>query len=387
MLSKKRKIDKECHVVQEKWRNLYFFAELNGKPTCLIGMQHVAVAKEYNVRGHYDIKHAEKYDKYIGKLSEGKVSELEKFLKKQQSLFTNTHQVSKAAVKASYLIAHELVRSPKPFSDGEIIKKCMLMTTELICPDKQRTFANISLSRNTVAERISDLSESLNNPLKDRVMSFITFSIAVDDSTDVTDVAQLAIFIHGVDKNMSIIEEFVELVPMKDTTTGDNIFNNLVEILDRLGVDWMQAVSLATDGAPQMVGRKAGVAAKLKEKLLAVTQQYQFCNLHCILHQEALCSKTLKLDKVLDVVIKTVNFIRARGLNHRQFNCLLEVTEKPYGLPYHTDVRWLSWGAVLKRCYELRDEIQLFFNQKGKVMPELQDNEWLQDLAFMVDIT
>lgn len=89
----------------------------------------------------------------------------------------------------------------------------------------------------------------------------------------------------------------------------------------------------------------------------------------------------------MEVVVRTVNFIRARGLNHRQFDCLLSDSNITHGLPYHTEVRWLSRGAVLKRFFELRKEIEQFMEKKGKPVTELQCTQWLRDLAFMVDIT
>ena len=46
--------------------------------------------------------------------------------------------------------------------------------------------------------------------------------------------------------------------------------------------------------------------------------------LHCIIHQESLCKYVLQLDHVTKTVVKLVNLIRARGLNHRQFIQLLE---------------------------------------------------------------
>lgn len=114
----------------------------------------------------------------------------------------------------------------------------------------------------------------------------------------------------------------------------------MVCVLDDLNIQWEKTVSLATDGAPTMVGRQAGVAKLLKDKLTALNTTNKFCNFHCLLHQEALCSKTLKMGNVMDIVLKTVNFIRSRSLNHRQFNnSLLEECENPFGIPCHTDVR------------------------------------------------
>ena len=87
------------------------------------------------------------------------------------------------------------------------------------------------------------------------------------------------------------------------------------------------------------------------------------------------------------MVVRRVNFIRARGLNHRQFDSLLSDKGFPYGLPYHTEVRWLSRGAVFKRFFDLREEIENFIKKKGKPVLGFQSSEWMQDLAFMVDIT
>jgi hypothetical protein len=44
------------------------------------------------------------------------------------------------------------------------------------------------------------------------------FSIALDDSTDASDTAQLTIFIRGVDADFSITEELLALHPLKGTT-------------------------------------------------------------------------------------------------------------------------------------------------------------------------
>ena len=173
---------------------------------------------------------------------------------------------------------------------------------------------------------------------------------------------------------------------MCGTTKADDIFMKLVDALDKLGVDWTKLVSLATNGAPQMVGRRAGVASLLKNKILSIKSYQQISCIHCIIHQEVLCRKVLKTNHVMDVVVGTVNLIRARGLNHRQFSKLLDEIDAP-GLPYQTEVRWLSRGFVLKRFYELRSAMQAFILEKGRDVKELKNRDWVQDLAFMVDIT
>jgi len=185
-------------------------------------------------------------------------------------------------------------------------------------------FANISLTRNAVAERISDISANLDSQLKNKVKSFVTFSVALDESTDISDITQLATFIRDVDETFSVTEEFLGLVPMMDTTTPNVIFNSLLGVLKRVGVDWSHAVSIATDRAPSMVGKKAGIAPKLRVKAQVVSGGRELWTFHSISHKEALCCKSLKMDHVMQVVVRTVNFIRSRVLNHRQFDSLLK---------------------------------------------------------------
>lgn len=97
----------------------------------------------------------------------------------------------------------------------------------------------------------------------------MTFSVAINESTDVTDIAQLAVFICGVNESLTVMEESLELVPVLDNTTADNIFCAVVTPLDRVGINWSRAVSLATDRAPMTLGKMSGDVAKFRQKLLS----------------------------------------------------------------------------------------------------------------------
>ena len=84
------------------------------------------------------------------------------------------------------------------------------------------------------------------------------------------------------------------------------------------------------------------------------------------------------MSHVVDTVTKVVNFIRAKSLKHNMFVSLLEETESGQAyLPYHTPVRWLSLGNVLKRVWDLKSGIAEFVQMKGKYVdfPQLQGKE------------
>ncbi|CAB3252765.1 unnamed protein product [Arctia plantaginis] len=120
-----------------------------------------------------------------------KLSCLKSKLHGQQSMFTKANTESEDALKSSFIIALEIAKRPKPITDGDFIKDCMLKVADVSFPSQKSIIQNISLSRNTVASRISDLCQNLVHQLKEKIKEFTNFSLAVDESTDTVDTAQL----------------------------------------------------------------------------------------------------------------------------------------------------------------------------------------------------
>ena len=71
--------------------------------------------------------------------------------------------------------------------------------------------------------------------------------------------------------------------------------------------------------------------------------------LQCLVHQEALCAKVSTLKSVIDIVVKAVNFILFRGLNHRQFRQLLLQREICIEICF---ISAIYVGLVEMKCYE-----------------------------------
>ena len=102
-------------------------------------------------------------------------------------------------------------------------------------------------------------------------------------------------------------------------------------------------VVLTTDGAPSMTAKENGAVSLLKKHLRESKFEQDILTVHCVIHQEALCAKALEMTHVMELVVKCVNKIRAKGLKHRQFQLFLENVNVQYkDLIYHSEVRWLS---------------------------------------------
>ena len=104
-------------------------------------------------------------------LSDGKVvHKLKGRLQLQQNVFTKATAKSDAAVKAE-----EITRASKYFSEGAFVKRCKLKVCEQVCPDQNQTFNNISLSRNTIADRVKELADNLTAQLVEESRSYLLF--------------------------------------------------------------------------------------------------------------------------------------------------------------------------------------------------------------------
>ena len=76
------------------------------------------------------------------------------------------------------------------------------------------------------------MSCHLEDAFVENVNKFSCFSLALDESMDINDTAQLAVFIRGVTDDFEI-KELLDLVSMKSTTTGGDITEKVLKISEK----------------------------------------------------------------------------------------------------------------------------------------------------------
>nr|XP_053633335.1 zinc finger BED domain-containing protein 5-like [Cherax quadricarinatus] len=296
-------------------------------------------------------------------------------------------QKLQAAVEASYCVAYKSAEQQKCQTIAEnLIMPCAYEMVSKVCgEDQAKKLSVISLSNNTIRRRVDDMASDILPQVTTEIKesSYGKFSLQFDKSCDVASCAVLLGFVRYVHQD-KIKEEFLLCEDLLTTTKGEDVFNIINSFFTKNGLDWNSVQQVSVDGAPSMMGGHRG----LRGLIQAINQEISVD--HCIIHRYSLGSKSLpgNLKLVFEDVLKIVNFIKSRDVNSRIFKELCkEMGEQYQVLLYHTDVRWLSRGKVVRRVIELRKAVQEFLEQKGSPFAtKFTDKEWLARLCYLADI-
>ncbi len=363
-------------------------SESGPQPQCLLCCKTLSNANlvPSKLKRHLDTAHPLQCKKpvdYFQRL----VKEKQQQGKKMSAIAT----IPKQALEASFLVSLRIAKAKKPHTIAEdlLLPAAIDMCRLMIGDNEASRLKTIPLSNDTVARRISDLAEDIEAQLFERLKIAEKYALQLDESTDISNKAQLLVYIRYVWEG-NLEEEMLFCKSLAGYTTAAAIFEmvNATITCDYSGwcLGWDNCLGVCTDGAPAMAGVQGGVVTKIKEKSPAILIT------HCIIHREHLAAKKLNpsLNEVLLTAVKIVNFIKSRPLQSRLFTAFcIEMGAEHQQLLLHTEVRWLSRGKVLTRLYELRVETKLFLEQHDKEQrfhPYITSLDWIARLAYLSDI-
>lgn len=310
-------------------------------------------------------------------------------LTKSQAILCRTLSQKEKMEIFSYKTAFLIAQQKRPFTEGETIIKpalkifCEVFEDELFAKKIREAVDDATLSNNTITRRLQGIAADLKEQILEDFKNSPWTALAVDESTDITSQPQLLIFGRFL-KESSVIEELLTCISLETTTKGEDIFNAVDKFFTENNLDWSKVIECSMDGAPSMMGKNIGVRGILSRKHPHIKTN------HCIIHRQSLASKDMSPNfaDVMQVVISTVNYVKARDLNSRMFKQLC-VTENSnhHTLLMHTAVRWLSRGKTLERVFLLRRELATFLQDHGhKNACYFRDPHFLARLALLTDV-
>jgi len=239
---------------------------------CLICNECLSVCKEYNLRRHFKTAHAN----FDATFPAGSDARRQKILgltscydQRRSSLFRACTDQERATA-ASLRVAWILGKKKRPFTDAETVKECMLASIEEVVADEKirksviDSIKNIPISDTSTSRRVETLASDVFEILLDKLRKAEVMSLAIDESTDSSDVAQLCLYVRFFDGEC-FREDLLGLIPLDGHTTGEVMFHKVVSFFKehKLGLDRINM--LVTDGAPAMSGRTQGLSARLAD--------------------------------------------------------------------------------------------------------------------------
>ena len=112
----------------------------------------VSVAKECNVKRHYDTLHKHEYEKYSGTERKNVLQNLKSKLEKEIRTMLNFVSSRSSSPAASYKVAFLLPKEMESFREGKLVKACAIKMAEAYGEKKvAERFKRVSLSHQTVA--------------------------------------------------------------------------------------------------------------------------------------------------------------------------------------------------------------------------------------------
>ena len=176
----------------------------------------------------------------------------------------------------------------------------------------------VLLSNNIICKKIDKISDIVDQLVAK--MRGNEFSLPLDETTTSTsdEDAYLICCVRFVDNDDNIVEDLLFCKPILTNCKAHELFAILNNFFLENNFEWKYCVGLCADGARAMSGR----FDELQTLVQGVAVNVKWT--HCLIHREALASQQLRdhLSGVLEVVAKTVNFIKARPFKARLFQRL-----------------------------------------------------------------
>ncbi|XP_049742807.1 SCAN domain-containing protein 3 [Elephas maximus indicus] len=363
-----------------------FVAVIDGevlKPQCIICGDILAneAMKPSKLKRHLFSKHKE-ISSQPKEFFERKSSEL----KSQPKQVFNVSHINISALRASYKVALPVAKSKTPYTIAEtLVKDCIKeVCLEMLGESAAKKVAQVPLSNDTIARRIQELANDMEDQLIEQIKLAKYFSLQLDECRDIANMVILLVYVR-FEHDDDIKEEFFFSAALPTNTTSSELYEAVKNyIVNKCGLEFKFCVGVCSDGAASMTGKHSEVVAQIK----AFAPECK--TTHCFIHRESLAMKKIsaELNSVLTDIVKIVNYVKANASNSRLFSLLCDNMETEHKqLLLHAEIRWLSRGKILSRMFELRKELLVFLQSKKPVWSQIfKDVNWTARLAYLSDI-
>ncbi|XP_066962132.1 zinc finger protein 862-like [Macrobrachium rosenbergii] len=233
--------------------------------------------------------------------------------------------------------------------------------------------------------KCTDLTKALGTCISNELVSKLRinkFSVIIDETTDVSSTKCLIILVKFFDQEAKLMKTgLLQLIDVYDEnnemvgSTGENLYNLIVNTLNAYNIPLDNLVGFAADGAANIMGGNNSISSRLREVFPGLTV------FKCICHSIHLCaSESVKhLPRHCEDLIRNI-FTHFAHSAKRKYELKLAQTFldlKPHKILHACTNRWLSLHAAVERVLEQWDALKLYFSR-------IEDQERLKSVESIV---
>ncbi|XP_072394967.1 EPM2A-interacting protein 1-like [Diabrotica undecimpunctata] len=169
-------------------------------PMCLICNTTVALVKSGNLKRHYETTH-QQFHKNFPPGSQARKKKLRVFLnsyEKSTKILVRCMSDQEKFTEVAFRVCWILNKHQKPFSDSEIVKKCMLAVANSLFEEKKdvaSAIQSISLAVRSNTRRTEISAVDIKNSFLNLLQKVHCYAIALDESCDIVDDEQMSVFV------------------------------------------------------------------------------------------------------------------------------------------------------------------------------------------------
>ncbi|XP_009600418.2 uncharacterized protein [Nicotiana tomentosiformis] len=303
------------------------------------------------------------------------------------------HDESESSTNQGLFLGFLRLYGDKHTDVGKVILENAPQNDTLTCPMIQKDIIN-ACAKETLKAIIGDLNGDY-------------FGILVDESKDISHNEQMALVLRYVDKNGEVVERFVDLVHVSDTSAC-SLKEEIYSLLSDHLLSQSQIRGQGYDGTSNMRGEISGL------KTLIMKDSSSAYYIHCFAHQlqltlVAMSKKHLDVEdffchvtNVLNVI--GVSFKRRNLLRHLQAEKLEQLLEcgkihierglnKKCGLQRPGDTRWGShfktldkfiviFSSIIRALKVIEHEVLAMSNELNKILQK-RDQDIVNAMEFL----
>ena len=125
---------------------------------------------------------------------------------------------------------------------------------------------------------VDAIDDHLQTTINKDIQTSDFIGLIINETTDRTVHKKLSIYFRSF--KAGTCEPVIHFVDCVEVVNGkaDTIVTEVVKVCERIGIDWFKVITMASDGASVMTGKKGGAGVKLRNYNPRMIQ------IHCVAH-------------------------------------------------------------------------------------------------------